>query len=114
MEKRKAKVLALGVRRSKAVRVPWLWVLGVASLPGCLTETQRTMIDSPEDEAPPPPVPSPTSAATHRHPVLLDVFLPTPITPTRGCLVHPPCSYAMMRVRQVQPALREVQPGHWA
>jgi oligopeptide/dipeptide ABC transporter ATP-binding protein len=59
-------------------------------------------------------VPIPKSAARDRRRVILKGDVPSPINPPSGCHFHARCPYAMARCRTEVPALREVQPGHWA
>ncbi|MEW6265130.1 MAG: oligopeptide/dipeptide ABC transporter ATP-binding protein [Thermodesulfobacteriota bacterium] len=46
--------------------------------------------------------------------VLLEGDVPSPINPPPGCRFQTRCRYAEDRCRAMEPALREVLPGHWA
>ncbi|MBV8751485.1 MAG: dipeptide ABC transporter ATP-binding protein [Hyphomicrobiales bacterium] len=59
-------------------------------------------------------VPVPKARAKRRKRTILTGDVPSPIKPPPGCHFHTRCRYAMPRCRQEAPALREVQPGHWA
>jgi oligopeptide/dipeptide ABC transporter ATP-binding protein len=59
-------------------------------------------------------VPIPKYSARTRKRVILKGDVPSPINPPPGCHFHTRCQYAMARCRHEAPALREVQPGHWA
>jgi oligopeptide/dipeptide ABC transporter ATP-binding protein len=59
-------------------------------------------------------VPIPKYGARARQRVILKGDVPSPINPPPGCHFHARCPYAMARCRHETPALREVQPGHWA
>jgi oligopeptide/dipeptide ABC transporter ATP-binding protein len=57
------------------------------------------------------PVPDP---AFKRARIVLPGEVPSPIHPPPGCPFHPRCPIAEARCRTELPALREVEPGHWA
>ena len=59
-------------------------------------------------------VPVPKARAKGRKRMILTGDVPSPINPPSGCHFHTRCPYAMTRCRHEAPALREVQPGHWA
>jgi peptide/nickel transport system ATP-binding protein/oligopeptide transport system ATP-binding protein len=59
-------------------------------------------------------VPIPKYGARDRKRVILTGDVPSPINPPPGCHFHTRCPYAIARCRHEAPALREVQPGHWA
>ena len=40
--------------------------------------------------------------------------VPSPANPPSGCIFHPRCSYAKPDCSQNEPALRELEPGHFA
>ncbi|HEY1067990.1 MAG TPA: oligopeptide/dipeptide ABC transporter ATP-binding protein, partial [Pirellulales bacterium] len=40
-------------------------------------------------------------------------MVPSPLRFPTGCKFHPRCAYAKDLCRQDEPALREVEPGHW-
>lgn len=51
---------------------------------------------------------------TKRHRIILPGDVPSPIDPPSGCPFHPRCPIAEARCKVEVPALRELQPGHWA
>jgi oligopeptide/dipeptide ABC transporter ATP-binding protein len=59
-------------------------------------------------------VPIPKASARTRKRVILTGDVPSPINPPSGCHFHARCPYAMARCRHEVPALREVNPRHWA
>ena len=59
-------------------------------------------------------VPVPDPAARRKKRIILAGDLPSPMNPPSGCHFHTRCPYAFARCRTEAPALREVQPGHWA
>ncbi len=59
-------------------------------------------------------VPVPKARARGRRRVILTGDVPSPINPPSGCHFHSRCPYAMDRCRSEPPALREIQPAHWA
>jgi len=59
-------------------------------------------------------VPIPKYSAESRKRVILRGDVPSPINPPAGCHFHTRCLYAHARCRAETPALREVNPGHWA
>ncbi len=58
------------------------------------------------------PVPDPVAEA-HRHRIVLQGDVPSPINPPTGCRFHTRCAYAVPVCRQVVPPLVEVQPRHF-
>ncbi len=58
------------------------------------------------------PIPDPRGKRDTR--VVLTGDVPSPVNPPSGCHFHTRCPYAMERCRVEAPALRELQPGHWA
>jgi peptide/nickel transport system ATP-binding protein/oligopeptide transport system ATP-binding protein len=58
------------------------------------------------------PIPDPKNRRDTR--VVLTGDVPSPVNPPSGCHFHTRCPYAMERCRVEAPALRELQPGHWA
>ncbi len=56
------------------------------------------------------PVPDPK---LRRERILLRGDVPSPMNPPSGCRFHTRCPYAEARCRTEEPAVREVQPGHW-
>jgi len=59
-------------------------------------------------------VPVAKARARGRKRMILAGDVPSPIKPPSGCHFHTRCPLAMSRCRHEEPALREVQPGHWA
>ena len=57
------------------------------------------------------PVPDPT---VERKRIILSGDVPSPINPPTGCRFHTRCPYAESRCKAEEPAMREVQPGHFA
>jgi oligopeptide/dipeptide ABC transporter ATP-binding protein len=58
------------------------------------------------------PIPDPKGKRDTR--VVLTGDVPSPVNPPSGCHFHTRCPYATERCRVEAPALRELQPGHWA
>jgi peptide/nickel transport system ATP-binding protein len=58
------------------------------------------------------PIPDPRIKRGKR--IILRGDVPSPINPPPGCHFHTRCPYAFERCRVEMPALREVEPGHWA
>ena len=59
------------------------------------------------------PIPDPVIDA-QRERVLLSGEVPSPLNPPSGCVFHPRCPIATDECSQVEPELRQVEPGHWA
>jgi peptide/nickel transport system ATP-binding protein/oligopeptide transport system ATP-binding protein len=59
-------------------------------------------------------VPIPDPNVERRNRIVPVGELPSPINPPSGCHFHTRCPYVMDRCRVESPALREVEPGHWA
>jgi oligopeptide/dipeptide ABC transporter ATP-binding protein len=57
------------------------------------------------------PVPDPNAKPKR---IILPGDVPSPIRPPPGCHFHTRCPYAEARCRVEAPAMREVQPGHFA
>jgi oligopeptide/dipeptide ABC transporter ATP-binding protein len=57
------------------------------------------------------PVPDP---ATRREKIVVQGDVPSPLRPPPGCHVHTRCRYAEARCKTEVPALREIEPGHFA
>ena len=49
----------------------------------------------------------------HRHRILLEGDIPSPLNPPSGCRFHTRCPYATERCKTEMPALREVEPDHF-
>ena len=58
-------------------------------------------------------IPDPVIDA-QRERVVLTGEVPSPLNPPSGCVFHPRCPIATAECSQVIPALRQVQPNHWA
>jgi len=58
------------------------------------------------------PVPNP-ELQRKREKITLRGELPSPMNPPSGCRFHTRCPWAEERCRQVEPAWRETEPGHW-
>jgi oligopeptide/dipeptide ABC transporter ATP-binding protein len=57
------------------------------------------------------PVPDP---ATRREKIVVQGDVPSPLRPPPGCHFHTRCRYAEARCKTEVPALREIEPGHFA
>jgi oligopeptide/dipeptide ABC transporter ATP-binding protein len=57
------------------------------------------------------PKPDPTLKKSR---IVLEGEVPSPANPPSGCYFHPRCHYAQPVCSAEEPALREVEPGHWA
>ncbi len=58
------------------------------------------------------PIPDPSVPRANR--IILKGDVPSPIDPPPGCSFHPRCLYAQETCRQNEPALDEINPGHFA
>lgn len=45
--------------------------------------------------------------------IILEVDVPSPSSPPKGCRFHTRCPFAEAQCREVEPAFREINPGHW-
>ncbi len=59
------------------------------------------------------PNPDPRQAGNRKR-IILPGDVPSPVSPPSGCHFHTRCLYAEERCKVESPALREVEPGHWA
>ncbi len=59
------------------------------------------------------PVPDPVIEAKRRR-IVLEGDVPSPINPPAGCRFHTRCPYMVTACSEVEPALAEIQPKHFA
>jgi oligopeptide transport system ATP-binding protein len=59
------------------------------------------------------PVPDPIVEATRQR-IVLEGDVPSPINPPQACRFHTRCPYAIQVCREIEPALTEIKPGHFA
>src|ERR1700730_12247627 len=59
------------------------------------------------------PVPDPRVEATRQR-IVLEGDVPSPINPPAGCRFHTRCPYAIKACKEVEPALSEIRPNHFA
>ena len=58
------------------------------------------------------PIPNPKQDRA-RHRLALQGEIPSPLNPPPGCRFHPRCPIAKPHCSELQPEMREIQPGHW-
>ncbi len=59
------------------------------------------------------PVPDPRLEAARQR-IVLTGDVPSPLNPPRGCHFHTRCPYAIRQCREIEPALVEIKPAHFA
>ncbi len=101
----------LSVVRHLCNRVAVMYVGRIVEI--AKTEELFNHIQHPYSEALLSSAPTPDPRAKRKY-VPLTGEVPDPANPPHGCYFHPRCQYAQEQCKVETPALREVQPGHWA
>jgi oligopeptide/dipeptide ABC transporter ATP-binding protein len=56
------------------------------------------------------PIPDPT---VKRERMILQGDVPSPVNPPKGCRFHTRCPFAIDKCREIEPAFKELKPGHF-